>query len=354
MARKANPALVGAFVIGAVVLAVAGLVIFGGGKMFRETRPVVAYFEGSLKGLAIGSPVTFNGIKIGSVTDMKVIVDPKDTSIRTPVFFEIDAGRFEEAGGGRISFAKGAPGLKKLIDQGLRAQLELQSLVTGQLAVALKFVPGAPLRLTGLSTDYPEIPTVGSGLDKLAKLLENLPIDALVADALETLHSVNKLVRAPEIKSALGSLDRVAANADALVREVNAQIAPLIAAVTKTASGAQDTMTDVRTAVNRLVPVAEAALAEYQGLAVDARKLADHADGRINTLASALEKRAAAAEATLGEARSLINEDSPLRYDLANALREVQGAARSLRVLADYLERHPESLVVGKRAEKNP
>ena len=69
MARRANPAMIGAFVLGALFLAVAALVAFGGGKLFKRTQAHVAYFEGSLKGMAIGAPVTFNGVKIGSVTD---------------------------------------------------------------------------------------------------------------------------------------------------------------------------------------------------------------------------------------------------------------------------------------------
>src|SRR5262249_41909234 len=179
MARKANPALIGAFVVGAIVLAVVALVLFGGGKFFRDTQTLVAYFDGSLKGIAIGAPVTFNGVKVGSVTDVKVVVDERDGTIRTPVFFEVDANRFESVSGSTIKFRKSIPKLKELTERGLRAQLELQSLVTGQLEVALNFYPGSPLRLTGLSKDHPEMPTIQSGLDKLSRTLENLPIDQL-------------------------------------------------------------------------------------------------------------------------------------------------------------------------------
>src|SRR2546425_12057297 len=96
MARKANPALIGAFVVGAVVLAVVGLVVFGGGKFFRQTQTVGAYFDGSLKGMAIGAPGTFNGVKVGSGTNFKVVIDQRANSIPTPRFFEVDASRFED------------------------------------------------------------------------------------------------------------------------------------------------------------------------------------------------------------------------------------------------------------------
>lgn len=93
MAKRANPALIGGFVVGAVTLAVVGLVLFGGGKFFRQTRTLVAYFEESVKGVSIGAPVTFQGVKVGAVTDVKVVIDPKTLTITTPVFFEIDAAR---------------------------------------------------------------------------------------------------------------------------------------------------------------------------------------------------------------------------------------------------------------------
>jgi len=354
MARKTNPALIGAFVVGAVVLAVAALVVFGGGKFFRQTQPIVAYFDGSLKGIAIGAPVTFNGVKVGSVTDFKVVVDAKASTIRTPVFFEIDADRLQEASGVAIKFQKGAPGLKILVERGLRAQLEVQSLVTGQLEVALNFYPDTPVRLTGLSKDYPEMPTIPSSLDKLARTLENLPVDALIADLRHTLDSINALASAPEIKTVLVSVNKAVTDFDALARRVDGAVTPLMATIDKTAETARVTMVDLQQVVGRLGPAVEAALKDYQKLAVNA-------DAQVKPLVASIQKAAVAAESTLGQAQrtvavvdAALNIDSPLRYDLANALREVQGAARSLRVLTDYLEQHPEAVIMGKRSNGAP
>ena len=351
MARKANPALIGAFVVGAVVLAVAALVVFGGGKFFRQTQPIVAYFDGSLKGIAIGAPVTFNGVKVGSVTDFKVVVDAKASTIRTPVFFEIDADRLQEASGVAIKFQKGAPGLKILVERGLRAQLE----------VALNFYPDTPVRLTGLSKDYPEMPTIPSSLDKLARTLENLPVDALIADLRHTLDSINALASAPEIKTVLLSVNKAVTGFDALVHRVDGAVTPLMASIDKTAETARTTMetarttlVDLRQVAARLGPAVEATLKDYQKLAVNV-------DAQVGPLVASIQKAAASAESTLGQAQrtvavvdAALNTDSPLRYDLANALREVQGAARSLRVLTDYLEQHPEAVIMGKRSNGAP
>ena len=363
MARKANPALIGAFVVGAVVLAVAGLVVFGGGKFFRQTQTVVAYFDGSLKGMAIGAPVTFNGVKVGSVTNVKVVIDERDSSIRTPVFFEVDASRFENVSGSTVTFRKDVPKLRDLTERGLRAQLELQSLVTGQLEVALNFYPGSPLRLTGLSKDkdVPEMPTIPSSLDKLSRTLENLPIDPLIAEVRQTLTSINALASAPEIKAVLLSVNKAVTGFDALVHRVDGAVTPLMASIDKTAETARTTMetarttlVDLRQVAARLGPAVEATLKDYQKLAVNV-------DAQVGPLVASIQKAAASAESTLGQTQKTVavvdaalNIDSPLRYDLANALREVQGAARSLRVLTDYLEQHPEAVIMGKRSNGAP
>ena len=336
MARKANPALIGAFLVGALVLAVAGLVVFGGGKFFTQKQAMVAYFEGSLSGMAIGAPVTFKGVKIGSVTDVRVVIDTKENTIRTPVFFEIEANRIQEASGAELKLKKGAPGLQILIDRGLRGQLELQSLVTGQLQVGLNFHPGTPVRLTGLTKEYPEMPTIPTRTETLIKTIENLPIDKLVADVLHTVQSMDTLVSSPEIKEVLRSANKTIVDANHLVGKVEkmvgageaaiANIDKLAGNVDKTVAVGKDALVDARQVLSRAGPALEKALLEVDKLAKDAQKLAVSADG-------------------------VVNADSPLRYDLANALKEIQGAARSLRVLADYLDRHPEAVLSGKPAQ---
>ena len=158
MGRKANQAIIGAFVLGAVLLAVAGVFVLSGDRFFFAPRKThVAYFDGSLEGLDIGAPVTFNGVRIGSVTDVKVVIDADGASIRTPVFFDIDARRLHGVAGGTIRFEQDAGELDRLIAHGLRARLELQSLVTGQLVVALNFYPNTPARLRGVSKRYGDV-----------------------------------------------------------------------------------------------------------------------------------------------------------------------------------------------------
>ncbi len=352
MGRKANQAVIGAFVLGAALLAVAGVVVLSGDRFFRDSQMVVAYFEGSLEGLDIGAPVTFNGVKIGSVTDLRVVIDPRDESIHTPVFFKIDARHLHDAGGGRITLKRESRRLELLIEHGLRARLELQSLVTGQLVVALNFYPTTPVRLTGRSKRYPEMPTIPSSFDTLTRRVENLPIEALVTETIGTMQSVKALVTAPEVKSALGKLDRALSDFEGLVRTVNGQIDPLMTDLRETTVATRTTMAEAQAAIARLTPAAGAALEEYRALGQDARKAVANADAQIVPLVASIEKAAAAADATLTDARSVLGEDSPLRDELSESLQEITKAARSLRILADYLDRHPEAVVVGKRPER--
>src|SRR5512143_1986566 len=90
MSKKANKTLIGAFVVGAIALIIAGVVIFGSGKLFAPVRKFVMVFAGSVKGLNVGSAVIFRGVKIGAVTDIQLRVDPKNMTAVIPVYVEID------------------------------------------------------------------------------------------------------------------------------------------------------------------------------------------------------------------------------------------------------------------------
>src|SRR5207245_6038771 len=103
-----------------------------------------------------------------------------------------------------------------------------------------------PLRLTGLSKDYPEMPTIPSSLDKLSRTLENLPVDALIADVRQTLSSINALASAPEIKTVLLSVNKAVTGFDALVRRVDGAVTPLMASIDKTAETARVTIETAR------------------------------------------------------------------------------------------------------------
>ena len=186
MSKKASPATIGAFVIGAVLLVVAGVLVFGTSKFLVEKRPFVLYFESSIKGLNVGAPVSFRGVRIGTVTDIKAVLNAEDNTFKTPVYADVELDRITIVGGPPpkglvrrlidtvIGVRMEAVDAKaqELIERGLRATLQYQSLVTGQLYVDMEFHPDMPIRLVALDPGVQEFPTIQSGLAALQKKLE--------------------------------------------------------------------------------------------------------------------------------------------------------------------------------------
>lgn len=146
MSRRANPKLIGGFVIGAVALMVVAALVFGTFTFFQNTRRFVVFFEGSVEGLTVGSPVLFRGVPIGTVTQVTIRYNREKNDLSIPVIVEINSGVIEgwdPDESGPFNTTR----YRKLLDKGLRARLESTSLVTGQKAVQLEFFPGTPIVL---------------------------------------------------------------------------------------------------------------------------------------------------------------------------------------------------------------
>ncbi len=324
MAKKANPAVIGGFVVGAAALLVVGVLVFGSGKLWKATRPWVSYFPGSVKGLQVGAPVTFRGVKIGQVTSIKAVLNVRDEplTILTPVYWEYDTDMVETVGISRAELNKmaaaGRPVDQLLIKRGLRAQLQLQSFVTGQKFIQIDFHPDTPIRLVGVDTDVPEYPTIPSSLAHLTKSLEELPLREIGDAALNLLHHADQLVNSPEVKAVLRSANETLKTYDKVGRDIDSEIIPQTSKLVKNID-------------TQIIP--------------QTSKLVRDLDSQVTPAAHDALKEA---EATLATYRDLMAEGSPVRYELVKLLSEGAGAARSLRVLADYLERHPEALLAGK------
>lgn len=298
MSRKASPALIGAFVVGAVILAVVGVLIFGSGSYFKERYTYVAFFSGSIKGLNVGAPVELRGVKVGTVKDINLEVDVADgLTFRIPVLIEYEPERISR-GTAEVEPYKY---FDQLIELGLRAQLQLQSVVTGQLMVALDFHPDKPAVLIGGYGEYREIPTIPTTTEELTKTLENIPFEELFNRLLSTVESIEELVSSEEIPKTMQSM--------------------------------QMAMKDVRMLINSVEEKIEPISTNLEQTAMTARKVMEQTDK------------------TLVLVEDILAEDSAPRSELRKALEEFAGAARSMRLLADYLERHPEALLRGKKGD---
>jgi paraquat-inducible protein B len=331
MSKQANKTIIGAFVLGAIALVVSGVLMFGSGKLLREIGTYVLYFEGSVKGLNIGSPVLFRGVKVGSVTDIMLQYNPEDLNVYIPVVIEVERDRFESVTDKKRKKAK----VRELIDHGLRAQLQLQSMVTGQLMVNLDFYPDEPfIMVSREKARYPEIPAIPSDLQKITKTIEKLPLDKIFNKLSESLDGIEKIVNSPDLQGSIASLKKALDSADTLLVNINRKVEPLVANIEDTSDAARDAFAQ-----------AEKTLALEEGVPGE--------------LASSIKETLASIRNTLGEAeqslasvQGVIDDDSPLAYELNKTLKDLSAAARSLRMLTDYLGRQPESLIQGKDRQK--
>jgi len=242
---------------------------------------------------------------VGTVTEIGMLFSKKDLSVLIPVYVELgeaDVTMMDDS----------SPSAKKrdrkkilyeyldaLVKRGIRAQLEMQSFVTGQLQIALDFYPDKPARLVGAPSKYPEIPTIPTQLQELTKRVEQLPIEEIGRKLQSTLDGIDRLVNSPETTRMVRSIGQAADETRTLMRDVDRQLEPLIASIKKTSDEAGETLK------------------------------------KILIVADAIENTA--------------GEDSVVVHKLKKTLDELERASRSLRLLADTVEQQPESLIFGKK-----
>jgi paraquat-inducible protein B len=316
----ARPALVGGFVLGALALAAAAIILFGGSRLFTKTSRAVVFFEGSVAGLDVGAPVTFRGVRLGSVTRVALNFDPATRIATIPVTIEIELDRITWEGARPSGDDYG-----KLAVAGLRAQLASQSLVTGQLRVDLDFRPDMPMRMVGGNTDLPEIPAIPSELEQLRSKLTDLPLRDLVDSA----------------QRALNSVDRLATHLDAQVSTVADRVGEAASAATKTLTTADDSLTQLRETANT-------ALRNADALIGDARRQLGGRGGELNRILTDLDHSLHSVDTLLASANSLLAPRSSFRGDLEAAMRDLSAAGSSLRNLARTLERDPSAVLTGR------
>jgi paraquat-inducible protein B len=339
MSKQASKTVIGIFVVVAIALVVAAVLILGSGKFFKQTLRVVCYFEGSVGGLNIGAPVVLRGVKIGSVTDVVLRADSTQLTFTIPVYIEVEPDKFTVVG---ARPKRPGQNLKIFIDRGLRATLEMQSFVTGQMQVGLDFYPDKPAKFVGDKFDT-ETP-----LQELAKKIQNLPIDEIVEKFQSILDGIDKVVKSSEIKEAIRSVNLAVEDIRKLVKNVDGQVEPL-------ASNLNETLKDVRGLVQNADTKVTEVTSNLDGAVTDVRGLVKNVDSRIEPLTASIEGTLKSVDATLIVAQNAmekiegtVGEDATTVYELNKTLEEMQGLARSIRVLADHLEHRPESLIRGK------
>jgi len=339
MSKEINKAAIGGFVIGGIVLAVLAVLVFGSGKFFQKTSMHVLFFEGSVKGLDVGSPVKFRGVDIGMVKDIQLSIKPDDLEFYVPVYVEIFENRISILGGEKVEGFDDEEAVDTLVtDMGLRAQLQMQSLLTGQLFINYDFYPDTSIRRIGLEKKIYEIPTIPTTLQiftetvqKIIDDLREINLEDLVDNVSQAAAGINELVSSPDMKeslvnfnSAIKDMQTLINSADVLAGNVNARIDSMADSIESTMG---DTSRLVKNIDSRIYP------------------LASNVENTLTAVKSSFEE----AETLLVESQKLISENSKLHREIVVTLESVSDASRSVEELSDYLQRHPESLIRGKK-----
>jgi len=333
MSKEPNKTLIGAFVLGAVALTVAGLLVFGSGKLLSTRQKYVMFFDDPVQGLQVGAPVTFRGVKIGEVTDISLRLDLESLSVLIPIYVEIDPNQFKPIG--TPPKPKSNPRYAgALIEKGLKARLELQSLVTGVLSVGLDFYPDQPMRFIGLEQRYTEIPTIRSSTEELKKKIQDLPLKSIAERLDSVLEGLSTIVHSSDLTGSLASLNRALTHIDKLTLDLDARLGPLATSLAHTSVAARGAFTQ-----------AEKTMALKEGVPAE--------------LAVSIKETLAATRSALRETQQAVEGvgriaagDPPIGQNLDRFLESTTALSRSLRSLIDYLDQHPEALIKGKRPSK--
>jgi paraquat-inducible protein B len=324
---RTHPRLIGAFVLGAVALVLAALVLLGSGDWFVHRDRFAVYFPGSVKGLNRGAAVTFRGIKVGEVVDVQAFLTGlEDPLIQIETVIEISTAAIETPPGVKRAFAENASPQEFsqwLIKRGVRARMMSGSLVTGQRYVDLDFLPKDPARFIALHPRYPELPTtptpmekMGDRADELFAKLAELPLAEMLDDVRKAIAAARTVLESKDLQQVFVSTNRTARTLEARLVDLHETLA--------TADKALGT-------VDR-----QAGLAGE-----DARKTLE---GLRDTLART-QKSLDAVEGTL-------RGTDETRVTASQALLELSRTMQALRNLVDYIQTHPEAIVLGKEQAK--
>jgi paraquat-inducible protein B len=329
--RKPQPKLIGAFVSVSLLLLVGLVLFFGSSSLFRRTTHFILFFDQSVNGLNVGSPVKFRGVPVGSVERIMIRAvgqDPDSTAI--PVVIKINRSRLEnDLGVSATAFEPET--IQASLDLGLVAQLNLESFITGQLFVEFSFEPEKTETFhlhQGEASDMMEIPTLASSLDQITGDIAQL-ISGVGAIDLPRLNE--------NLNTALENLAVFLAGIDSGgITESVTQAADQVTALASS-EDFKKTIIAIRTAFEELKSTSVS-------LNMDKGPLAKRLDLWTTKFTHTLD----GVDQLAGSVDSLLQPDSSMRYQFENTLRELSQTAKSIRMLTEYLERNPNALLTGR------
>lgn len=335
MSKKPNSTLIGLFTLVGLLMAGAALILLGAGKYFEKSHKVKLYFDKSVNGLQVGSDVRFGGVRIGKVSSISVIIDTKGNRKIIPVVVELTEKALTSISGGSkgvLDFSS-KEGVRRAVQQGLRAGMKQQSLVTGQLYVEFDIVPEVQgfVYESSVEQEYPVVPTIPT------------QIDEMISGITDGLKKINEM----EIGGLIAEMRELLKNADAKISELDLkQVSENLTDITQ---DVKDFTGDEKLA--SLLDNLDVTIKEMRSLSEKANKdieplLKDIGDLAKNTKLS-LEK----IDATAEELSKVTDPRSPLLMQFKNLLKDAEQASQQLQEMVNDLKRNPNSLIRGKESE---
>ncbi len=317
MTESRKPFFIGAFLLSGVVLLAAGLLLLSRDSLLSRPVEYVVYFTGALDGLDVGADVTYRGVKVGNVRQINLSYDRKLNDVVMPVTLRINS----ESARSRNKESGFDHSIERLIERGLRAQLQTPSLLTGKAIVALDFFPGQQGYIRDPHIiDLPAIPTVPSRVDEIADVLRDLakgfkemPLKETLEAANKTLLAFERLASAPETQAGLHSLSASLANFEKISLQLQQRLPGMLDNVQNGSAELKHALVDVRHA------------------AQSARDALQQMDGMVS------------------DSRRSLGPQSELQYELLQSLQDLGQASKALQRTAESLEQQPQSIIFGKK-----
>lgn len=335
MSKQGSPTLIGSFVIGAIAITVFTLLTVGNLSLNKKTYRCVLYFQGSLHGLDIGAPVTYRGVTIGKVGKIAIDFNQEKNRYTIPVYIDIQ----EQTGTGTTHYQEAGfdtpeAFFRNLIARGLRAKLKMKSIVTGKLYIEFFFAPKTKAQLYGDEIQYIEIPTLPSGLEQFTQTLEELPLKDMIDKTISALDSINRIVSSKELKKTIPLFNTTLSRMDKLATTLEQQVPNLAHDLKRT-------------------------LADISGLTAKTQKIIEETGANVSPLMNRLQTSFDKMNHTLDKLLTvadnlarLTDTGSPLEYELRTTLEDISRTARSISQLTDYLQRHPNALLTGRKEHR--
>jgi len=334
MNNKTNPTIIGSFILGALFLLIGSIFVFNSESWFSKNQQFVVVFTESINGLNIGAPIKLYGVQIGHVTGISVERDIEQNKTLIPVVFEVDQKKIAHYIDTRERDWSHTE-IDKLINSGLRMQLQLGSLVTGQLFIEALFLPETAIKLYGRNTEFKEIPSIPSNSAKIQKALrqvlegtESIDMAELLNNLQNTIANIEQITGSKQTKETLTAINGSMVDMQHILKTIKPYIGPLSKNLNKTITDADKLLI---TLDSNIEPILK--------------------DSKI--IVSTGKNTLQAMNSTLTDVQSFVDDNSPIQQSLQSALEQITRAARSAKNMMNYLERHPDALLFGKDSDND-